>query len=147
MKKLISILVLMLVVVLCVVTVTSCDTNKKQQTAPNEYTIVYSSNGGSGTIESVVIKEGDELTLPTCTFTAPDGKVFRGWSIGTRDDKDLKMAGDKVTVNGNVTVYAMWQYATYDVSFDANGGTGTMSNVQKSRSYTLPACTFTAPSG
>ena len=147
MKKLISILVLMLVVVLCVVTVTSCDTNKKQQTAPNEYTIVYSSNGGSGNIESVVIKEGDELTLPTCTFTAPDGKVFRGWSIGTRDDKDLKMAGDKVTVNGNVTVYAMWQYATYDVSFDANGGTGTMSNVQKSRSYTLPACTFTAPSG
>ena len=147
MKKLISILVLMLVVVLCVVTVTSCDTNKKQQTAPNEYTIVYRSNGGSGTIESVVIKEGEELLLPACTFTAPDGKVFRGWSIGTRDDKDLKMAGDKVTVNGNVTVYAMWQYATYDVSFDANGGTGTMSNVQKSRSYTLPACTFTAPSG
>ena len=35
---------------------------------------------------------------------------------------------------------------TYTVSFDANGGTGTMAAVTGiSGSYTLPACTFTAP--
>ena len=36
---------------------------------------------------------------------------------------------------------------TYTVSFDANGGTGTMAAATGiSGSYTLPACTFTAPS-
>lgn len=37
---------------------------------------------------------------------------------------------------------------TYTVSFNANGGTGSMSNVTEvSGSYTLPASTFTPPSG
>ena len=37
---------------------------------------------------------------------------------------------------------------TYTVSFNANGGTGTMANVTViSGSYTLPVCTFTAPAG
>ena len=37
---------------------------------------------------------------------------------------------------------------TYTVSFNNNGGSGSMSNVTNvSGSYTLPACTFTAPSG
>ena len=49
--------------------------------------------------------------------------------------------GEKVTVNYTVPV------TTYTVSFDANGGTGTMADVTGiSGSYTLPACTFTAPS-
>lgn len=37
---------------------------------------------------------------------------------------------------------------TYTVSFNANGGTGTMADVTViSGSYTLPVCTFTAPKG
>ena len=36
---------------------------------------------------------------------------------------------------------------TYTVSFDANGGTGTMANVTTASPYTLPACGFTAPEG
>lgn len=36
---------------------------------------------------------------------------------------------------------------TYTVSFDANGGTGTMANVTTVSPYTLPACGFTAPEG
>ena len=48
---------------------------------------------------------------------------------------------EKFTVNYTVPV------TTYTVSFDANGGTGTMADVTGvSGSYTLPACTFTAPS-
>lgn len=37
----------------------------------------------------------------------------------------------------------------YTISFDANGGTGTMNpvQVQEGSSYTLPSCDFTAPSG
>ncbi|MBQ6235089.1 MAG: InlB B-repeat-containing protein [Clostridia bacterium] len=39
------------------------------------------------------------------------------------------------------------QPTTYTVSFDANGGTGTMADVTTTSPYTLPACTFTAPDG
>ena len=49
--------------------------------------------------------------------------------------------GEKFTVNYTAPV------TTYTVSFDANGGTGTMADVTGvTGSYTLPACTFTAPS-
>lgn len=49
------------------------------------------------------------------------------------------------TATCNVTVNPS---STYTVSFNANGGTGTMSDVTGiSGSYTLPSCTFTAPSG
>ena len=48
---------------------------------------------------------------------------------------------EKFTVNYTAPV------TTYTVSFNANGGTGTMANVTGvTGSYTLPACTFTAPS-
>ena len=48
---------------------------------------------------------------------------------------------DKFAVNYTAPV------TTYTVSFNANGGTGTMADVTGiSGSYTLPACTFTAPS-
>ena len=48
---------------------------------------------------------------------------------------------EKFTVNYTAPV------TTYTISFNANGGTGTMANVAGvTGSYTLPACTFTAPS-
>ena len=51
----------------------------------------------------------------------------------------------------NTTLYAIWETipaTTYTVSFNANGGTGTMADVTGvSGSYTLPANGFTAPLG
>ena len=46
-------------------------------------------------------------------------------------------------------MYALWEpLPTYTVSFNANGGTGTMNPVNGvSGSYTLPANGFTAPQG
>ena len=37
---------------------------------------------GSGSMDSVQVKEGDNYELPTtCTFTAPEGKVFDHWEL------------------------------------------------------------------
>ncbi len=49
----------------------------------------------------------------------------------------------------DVTLYAHWALNTYTVSFNANGGSGSMDGVEKDygSSYALPACGFTAPSG
>ena len=116
-------------------------------TAPvTTYTVSFNANGGTGTMADVTDISG-EYTLPENGFTAPAGKQFKAWSVGGVE----KAVGDKITVTANTTVTAVWEdipVVTYTVSFDANGGTGTMADVTGiSGEYTLPANGFTAPAG
>ena len=116
-------------------------------TAPvTTYTVSFNANGGTGTMADVTGISG-EYTLPANGFTAPDGKQFKAWSVGGVE----KAVGDKITVTANTTVTAVWEntpVVTYTVSFDANGGTGSMGDVTGvSGEYTLPANGFTAPEG
>ena len=110
------------------------------------YTVSFDANGGIGTMADVTGISG-EYTLPANGFTAPAGKQFKAWSVGGVE----KAAGDTITVNANTTVTAIWEnipVVTYTVSFDANGGTGSMADVTGvSGEYTLPANGFTAPAG
>ena len=111
----------------------------------NKYTLTFDANGGSGTMTPKADLTG-EYTLPANGFTAPTGKQFKGWSL-TTDGAIVT----KVDMTENKTVYAIWEdipVVTYTVSFDANGGTGTMADVTDiSGEYTLPANGFTAPAG
>lgn len=112
------------------------------------YTVKFEANGGTGTMEDMKVESGKEYTLPDNGFTAPAGKQFKGWKIGETEKKP----GDKITVTGNVTVTAVWEdipVVTYTVSFDANGGTGTMeaATVESAKEYVLPENSFTAPDG
>ena len=116
-------------------------------TAPvTTYTVSFNANGGTGTMADVTDVSG-EYTLPANGFTAPSGKQFKAWSVGGVE----KAVGDKITVTANTTVTAVWEdipVVTYTVSFDANGGTGSMADVTGvSGEYTLPANGFTAPAG
>ena len=116
-------------------------------TAPvTTYTVSFDANGGTGAMTDVTDVSG-EYTLPANGFTAPAGKQFKAWSVGGVE----KAVGDKITVTANTTVTAVWEntpVVTYTVSFDANGGTGTMADVTGvSGEYTLPANGFTAPDG
>ena len=110
------------------------------------YTVSFAANGGTGTMADVTDISG-EYTLPANGFTAPAGKQFKAWSVGGVE----KAAGDKITVTANTTVTAVWEnipVVIYTVSFDANGGTGSMADVTGiSGEYTLPANGFTAPAG
>jgi hypothetical protein len=92
-------------------------------------------------MNAVNVTKGSQYTLPSCTFTAPVGKVFNGWDKGA--------VGSKITVNANTTLTAQWKAIECTVSFAANGGSGTMNAVKVNygSSYSLPACTFTAPIG
>lgn len=65
-------------------------------------TIKFNANGGTGSMADVKQDKGSEYTLPACTFTAPQGKVFKGWSL------DKSAIVTKITA-ADVTVYAVWQ--------------------------------------
>ena len=117
---------------------------------PAKYiTISFDPNGGTGTMKPMRVKAGVGYTLPECTFTPPEGKEFAGW----------------LAVNGNVYPAGHDVYSTYDqslkatwkdkevtevtISFDPNGGTGTMQpmKVKSGEKFKLPECTFTPPEG
>jgi len=46
-----------------------------------------------------------EYTLPTCTFTAPDGKQFKGWALAS----DGEVIDGTYNVTANVELYAIWE--------------------------------------
>ncbi|MBQ2734073.1 MAG: InlB B-repeat-containing protein, partial [Clostridia bacterium] len=52
------------------------------------------------------------------------------------------------TITEETYIYAVWEDITYTVSFNANGGTGSMlDETEQLGGYVLPECTFTAPTG
>ena len=118
--------------------------------AVDKVTVSFDKNGGTGNMASKEVEKSSEYTLPKCEFTAPAGKEFDAWEVaGARKD-----VGDKITVNADTTVKALWKDKApvvdkVTVSFDKNGGTGNMASkeVEKSSEYTLPKCEFTAPAG
>ena len=116
-------------------------------TPPTTYTVSFSANGGSGTMAADTGISGS-YTLPACTFTAPSDKQFKGWATSA---SGAVITDTSINVTENTTLYAIWEPippTTYTVSFNANGGSGTMAaDTGISGSYTLPACTFTAPLG
>lgn len=69
-----------------------------------EYTITFDSNGGTGSMGSATVSAGESYTLPECTFTAPDGQVFKAWLIGSTE----YAAGTSYTPTASVTVKAVW---------------------------------------
>ena len=114
------------------------------------YTVTFSANGGTGTMDPV--SKSGEYTLPANGFTAPAGKAFKCWSVVIGSAAAVeKNVGQTIDVTANTTISAVWQDApagTFTVTFDANGGTGTMNPVTGvSGEYTLPECSFTAPDG
>lgn len=112
-------------------------------TPKTTYTVIFDANGGNGTIASISVEEGSEITLPENTFTKT-GYSFAGWA--TSADGNVSYSDKaKISITGNITVYAKWTEITYTITYEANGGTNTDRNPA---SYTFETETITllAPS-
>ena len=79
---------------------------------PDNQTISFNNNGGSGSMDNVVRAYNTTYNLPACTFTAPDGKVFDGWAEGSAEGT-VRAVGYSHTVTGNITFYAKWRDGSY----------------------------------
>ena len=82
----------------------------------NQYVITFDENGGTGG-KSLMQDYGTEITAPTVTRM---GYMFKGWSPEV----------DATVPASNVTYTAQWKINQYDVTFNANGGTGGKSVTQ-----------------
>ena len=104
------------------------------------YTISFNANGGSGSIAS--IETEGALTIPSNAFTL-SGYAFNGWNTSPDGTGTVYSAGQSITVTSDLTLYAIW-IRQYTVSFNANGGTGTVASiVTTGTTVTLPANGFT----
>ncbi|MCI6854273.1 MAG: InlB B-repeat-containing protein [Firmicutes bacterium] len=96
--------------------------------AAQTYTVTFAKGEGTGSMDAQTATHGVAFTLPECTFTAPEGKQFKGWATSATGEV---ITGTTYEVTEDVTFYAIWEtipVTTYTVSFNANGGTVTESS-------------------
>ena len=115
--------------------------------AASDETPFYNVNVVNGTADLTLAHEGDLVTI-----TAKDPEEGYAFSKWTTSDVSLANANNVVTTftmpAKEVTITATYrELVMYKVSFDPNGGSGVMSeiNVTAGSEYTLPACSFAAP--
>ena len=71
-----------------------------------EVTISFDPNGGTGSMQPMKVKSGENFTLPECTFTPPEGKEFAGWLAA---NGTVYPAGEVVTSSIDQSFKATWK--------------------------------------
>ena len=104
------------------------------------YTVDFDANGGAGEMEDA--NANGKYRLPECTFTAPEGKMFKAWLVNGMEYQPNAV----ITVTENTTITAVWE-TPYTLAFSANGGVGSLVAVKTLNTVTLPECPFLAPEG
>ena len=89
-------------------------------------TVAFDANGGTASASSLGYTAGSPYgTLPTASRT---GYEFDGWFTSATGGSEVTAA---TPADENIaTLYARWTPHTYTIHFDANGGTGTMADIE-----------------
>lgn len=103
------------------------------------YTIAYNADGGSGTVPSSVSANGS-VNLSDGGDLSKAGVDITGWSTQSGGGGSKYPLSSAFTPVKDVTLFAV--YATITVTFDANGGSGTMAAQQNSGPTALNPNTF-----
>ena len=129
------------------ITVNSDVTLYAQWTAnPGTFSVTYNPNGGTGGTTDGGITAGTQYTVKSDTQTGVTrtGYTFAGWNTEAGGGGTAYQAGDNITVNSDVTLYAQWtQQPTFSVTYDPNGGTGgtTDADITSGTQYTVKSDT------
>lgn len=108
---------------------------------PNQNTVKFNANGGSGSMSSVTVATNGTTKLPQNTFVRT-GYEFAGWATSSSGSVAYS---DKATyamgTDSSYTLYAVWNVVNYTISYDTDGGS--ISGHQTS--YNTNTSTFTLP--
>jgi len=118
----------------------SASTTLYAQWTPNTLTATYDSQGGSAITAGSTTTGGTIASSPGTPTRA--GYTFNGWFTASS-------GGSAITFpythgqTANFTLYAQWTLITYTVTFNSNGGTGSMSNQTAAVATNLTSNAFT----
>ena len=102
----------------------------------NTYTVSYNANGGTGAPSAQTKTYGKTLTLSSTKPTRTN-YTFQGWGTSSTDTSVDYNAGGSYTTNKAVTLYAIWKLNTYTISYNLNGGSGTVASQTKTHGTNL----------
>ena len=97
----------------------------------NTYSVKFNANGGSGSMSNQSMTYDQSKALTANAFSKT-GYTFKGWatsssgSVAYSNSQSVKNLS--ATQGATVNLYAVWGANTYTITFNANGGTGSMSN-------------------
>lgn len=109
-------------------------------TSPNEYTILYSTNGGLGAPIAHTVVIGGSTNLSTIVPTRNE-HIFLGWATTQYALMPEYQPGNQITPTKNIILYAVWRGDTeYSITFNANGGNDAPTEMiaEKNVAVTLP---------
>jgi uncharacterized repeat protein (TIGR02543 family) len=98
--------------------------------------VKYDANGGSGAPGTQTKYYNKTLTLSSTKPTRA-GYTFKGWATSKTATTANYQPGGSYTANAATTLYAVWQINTWKVSYNNNGGTGTIANQTKTYGKSL----------
>lgn len=78
-------------------------------------TIAFDANGGTGAPESVTGNAGEEIKLPA-GVPSRGGYTFLGWAESAEATAAAYQPGGSLTKDADVTLYAVWQQLTPDLT-------------------------------
>jgi uncharacterized repeat protein (TIGR02543 family) len=114
-------------------TAITADTTLYAKWTLNNYTVIYTSNGGS-TVGSQSVAYNTATTAPTAPTKT--GSTFAGWYIDAGLTTPFAFA---TAITADTTLYAKWTLNNYSVIFSSNGGsTVTSQSVAYNTATTAP---------
>jgi len=96
---------------------------------PGPFTVTFNANGGTGAPTGQTKDYGVDLTLTTVEPTR-SGFTFLGWALSDTAAAPDYLAGGNFDIDDDTELFAVWQVdtppapTTYEISFNANGGSG-----------------------
>lgn len=118
-------------------------TTQPAAASEGQFSVVFDTFGrGLFAPEPQRVNDGEHATDPGPVES--DGLTFGGWY----SDKDCTYAFDFTKpIHEDTVVYARWVFNSYEIEFNANGGQGSMSNIQCIYGEEVPLSTvnFTNP--
>ena len=103
----------------------------KEEIKEYQVKLTYNANGGEGTIDPATAAAGESVTVAENGFTR-DNYTFTGWNTQADGSGTAYSAGESFTLTEDTVLYAQWSKnapAQVKVSYNANGGVGTMEAV------------------
>ena len=93
----------------------SSGSSDDEQTALPTYTVTFNANGGTGSIDNLTAVAGTQIIFPaTNGKLTKDGYIFAGWNTKPNATGKNYAAGEKITLNSNLTLYAKWGLTAED---------------------------------
>jgi len=104
---------------------------------PNANTLIFNANGGEGTMPNMPIVSDTTVSLTLIGFTRA-GYSFAGWATTEGGEVEYEDgASYTVGTESTYTLFAVWVASENTLTFDANGGEGTMSDMTISTDDTV----------